>query len=480
MTKSVTTSKARKQSWFAPRQVYLRTSQGSSYVELSTPMQVSVAIGFGLVTLWLLGASYSAARHVMDQDSKATLLAKLESSQEKLVEMTEEAAKIPDLEAALDDANASVVEAQQRDETAALSAELAQTQKQLEKLRVELSKAKSEEASLQAKLEGLAKEGKTTNSQAAEEVASLHSQLEKAFIEIEDLETARDEADAKVAALKAANAENNDDAERNQTLLKAATEEIERLQKSIAEDSRAQDEQEAELLQEVDRLTAALDEEKAARTDLQQQADNMLAELKRRNDDSAKEEKLRVVAAAERHASAIAADLKEADLLATIEDLHAEVGSQERDTDNQIIDELKGKLAIAEAEIEKLLKNTLAKANDSEDVDVAAAAVPSTDDAGNAEEIERLETELSTAKGEIIKLNADVRAAKRRLAEQSETRVVTEAKPDNTAKLEQQLASTRSRMQQLNKALADAKLREVAIDLALISVVPSPSPPAPR
>ncbi|MGI9506882.1 MAG: hypothetical protein ACR2RE_27900, partial [Geminicoccaceae bacterium] len=71
-------------------------------------------------------------------------------------------------------------------------------------------------------------------------------------------------------------------------------------------------------------------------------------------------------------------------------------------------------------------------------------------------------------------------AAKERLAQQITAENGQVSKPDNSAKLEQQLASTRSRVQQLNKALADAKLREVAIDLALISVVPSPSPPAPR
>ncbi|MGI9450668.1 MAG: hypothetical protein ACR2QH_08550 [Geminicoccaceae bacterium] len=480
MIKPVATSKKRKQRWFAPRQVYLRTSQGSSYVELSTLMQVSVAIGFGLITLWLLGASYSAARHVMDQDAKDSLLAQLETSQEKLVEMTEEAAKIPELEAALDDARASIAEAQQRDETAALSAELAETQAQLESLREELSRSKSGEASLQAKLEALAKEGKTSNTQAAEEVASLHAQLEDAFIEIEDLEKARDEADARVAALNAENAEKNDNAERNQTLLKAATEEIERLQKSIAEDGRTQDAWETELRQELDRVTAELDDEKSARADLQQLADNMSAELEGRKDAIAEEEKLKVVAAAEHHANAIAADLKEADLLARIDDLRAQVGSQQEENENdQIVDELKGKLALAEAEIEKLLKNSLSRIDDKsdEDIDVAAAAVPNTDD---ADDVKRLETELSTAQSEIIKLNADVRAAKRRLAERTETQVATESKSDNTAKLEQQLASTRSRMQQLNKALADAKLREVAIDLALISVVPSPSPPAPR
>jgi len=578
MTKPATTPKKRKQPWFAPRQVYVRTGQGSSYVELSTMLQVCVAIGFGLIALWLLGASYSAARHAMDNGSNASLLAELETSQEKLVEITSEASKVPALEAALTDAKASIAEAQQLDETAAISAELGQTQSQLEEIRMQLSKSKSEEATLQAKLEALAAEGKTFNSQAAEEAASLHAQLEDAFIEIENLEKERDEADAKAAALTAENTEKDNNAERNQTLLSAATEEIERLQTSIASETSNRDDREAELGQEVDRLTSLLDEEKSAlseeksaRETLQQRADSLSAEierqsgelehqsaelerqsaeldhrsaeferqsaelerqsveferqsaeLERQSEDAAnlaEDKELEVAAAAERHVDAIAADLKEAELLATIDDLRSQVGSQnaveaQNESENSPdtnespdVKELKGKLALAEAEIEMLLKNMLSSANnqrdenagkdgDSErdqsllkaatdeierlqtsiinDEDKVAAAVPDT------EEVDRLETDLSTAKSEIIKLKSDVRAAKKRLAEKTETKVITESKPGNTAKLQQQLASTRSRMQQLNKALADAKLREVAIDLALISVVPSPSPPAPR
>ena len=98
---------------------------------------------------------------------------------------------------------------------------------------------------------------------------------------------------------------------------------------------------------------------------------------------------------------------------------------------------------------------------------------------GGVESAERLRSELLAARADIIKLEADVKAANQRLAEKAEADKGA-SRPDNSAKLEQQLASTRSRVQQLNKALADAKLREVAIDLALINVVPSPSPRAPR
>ncbi len=484
MTKPTTNPKQRRQPWFAPRQVYVRTGQGSSYVELSSMLQIGVAIGFGIIALWLLGASYSAAKHVMDKGSSASLLAELETSKEKLGELTAEASKIPSLEAALVDAKTSIAKAQQLDETAALSAELAQTQQQLEDLRMELSKSKSEEATLQAKLEALAAEGKTSDSQAAQEAVSLHTQLEDAFLEIEDLEKARDEADARVAALTAENAEKDDNAERNQTLLNAATDEIERLQESIADEARVKDGLETELKQELDRLTLALGEEKSAREDLQQRADRMSEELSRREQEAAEaaeEDEVDVAAAAERHAEAIAADLKEADLLATIDDLRSQISSQKESENNPDVEELKEKLAIAEAEIETLLKNTLSSVDNELEEDeksaVTAAIVPEAD---NAEEIDRLETELSTAKSEIIKLKSDVRAAKKRLAEQTEKKTVSGSKPDNTAKLQQQLASTRSRLQQTNKALADAKLREVAIDLALISVVPSPSPPAPR
>lgn len=483
MTTPMAPQKKRKKSWFAPRQVYLRTGQESSYVELSTKLQVSVAVGLGLVAIWLLGASYNAVSRIMDRGMNDQLVAELQSTQEKLTEITEEASKIPTLEADLADAETAVEKAQQTDATAALSAELVQTKSQLEELHTQLSKAKAEEATLLAKLEAQTAPGETPSDQPAEEASSLHAQLEDAFVEIENLQKARDEADAKAAALTAENAEKDNNADRSETLLKAATVEIERLQALITEADRAGKGQEAEQSQVIEQLTATLKEERAAGKERQERIESLTAELEQRNADVAANEELaeelQVAMDAERHADAIAAELKEAELLATIEGLRTQIDAGNDGKSGEDVDELKAKLAIAEAEIETILRNTLlgANKNDGEEAvaKTAAIAEPETE-----EDVKHLKSELSLAQSDIIKLRSDVRAAKKRLAEQADAQPISVSKPDNTVKLEQQLASTRSRMQQLNTALADAKLREVAVDLAIINVVPSPSPPAPR
>ena len=602
-----------KQPWFAPRQVYLRTGQESSYVELSTGLQVSVAIGFGLFALWLLSASYSAVMYALDDGSSAALTAELESSRAELASITEEAAKVEPLEQALSEAREAVSRAQQIDETAALSAELSQTRSQLETLRQDLSKAKAEEATLQALLEAQATQGEAVDSQLAEEAASLHAQLEEAFGQIQGLEQSRDEADARVAALTAEVAERDENVERSETLLKAATEEIERLQGVMVDSSNSDDQRTValeeevaslktdltdekasketlqldierltvaleenqevvtalederttnetlreridslsgdleaastelaakqqvtaelndqraanetlqekvetlsaeldlrgqvtaeldeakgsndELLQRIDILSAELeakqqvaaelDDQRAANETLQQRIDSLSAELDLKRADQSELAAFNAEADATRHAQAISAELREAELLATIDQLRAErdeAGADDYRKDNE---ELRAKLALAEVEIERMVRNTLALADRNDDAaalpNIAAAAAPERE--ADPEEIRRLKTELASAKSDIIKLKSDVGTAKKRLAEQVEGQTRSTSKPDNTAKLEQQLASTRSRMQQLNKALADAKLREVAIDLALINVVPSPSPRAPR
>jgi len=235
-----------------------------------------------------------------------------------------------------------------------------------------------------------------------------------------------------------------------------------------------------------------------AKENLEQRVGALSDELERQDSDAVDISKLQATADAEQHAAAIAAELNEADLLATIERLEAQIDArtdadetESTETENaadtgngdtdEAVDTLKAELALAESEIETILRNSLSdKSHKESDAAIAqtfAAAVPERDDSAEVKELER---ELSNAKSDIIKLRSDVRVAKERLAEQADARPVAEQQPDNSAKLEQQLASTRSRIQQLNKALADAKLREVAVDLALISVVPAPSPPAPR
>jgi len=184
------------------------------------------------------------------------------------------------------------------------------------------------------------------------------------------------------------------------------------------------------------------------------------------------------------HARSIEADLKEADLLAMIDDLRRELAAGPDTSaeagDNSELVALRQRVSIAEAEIEQLILAGL-KADDETAIVPISRPESSVDLAENERlRAELLATQADVTQADVIKLKADVKAAKERLAQQITVENGQVSKPDNSAKLEQQLASTRSRVQQLNKALADAKLREVAIDLALISVVPSPSPPAPR
>lgn len=478
MTKTVSPAKKKRRSWFAPRQVYLRTDQGSSYVELSTMLQIGVAIGFGLIALWLLGTSYSLVSNRLDKNSSATLLSKLATTEQELTELSEEASRVVPLEAALAEARSSLAEAQQIDQTAALSAELEQTQDQLEALRQELSESKATEAMLQAKLDAQVTAGATPSDQPAEEASSLHSQLEDAFVEIEELKRARDDADAQLAAVTAETKAKDDSDDRNESLLRAATQEIERLQSLIADTNETMIDLKATHQKEAGRLTALWQDEQTTKDELQERINRLEADLELQDDYATEREQLHVQADAERHTAAIATGLKEAELLETIEDLHAQINTRPNN-DNGEFDNVKTELAIAKAEIETLLKNTLSEADRDQEVvpEMSAAAVLKPESPG---EVKRLKSELASAQSNIIKLRSDVRAAKNRLAEKADVQATTTSTPDNSAKLEQQLASTRSRIQQLNKALADAKLREVAIDLALINIVPLPSPPAPR
>ncbi len=558
-------SSGRKHQWFARRQVYLRTGQESQYVELSPLLQMGVALGFGALALWLIGASYGAVSNYLSGDRQAALQVKL-SETERLLgetqrerdEALEDASRLADLGAELAEANASLADApssDEPDEAPALRAELEQTKKQLEDLHLRLSESKSDQAALQARFEAEVLATSDQSEKTAEEAASLHAQLEEAFGEVEALGQERDEVKAKLAALSEENVANEETTERNTALLKAATAEIERLQgvvtlaetqasertggyeatigkleeqlddavtardslesevadlkaeqetaigkleKQLGETVAARDSLESEVAdlraeQEtaIGKLEKQLDETVTARDGLEGQVIDLKAELDQvltanaeaSTTDAILDADAKAAADAAMHVESITAGLREADLLATIDDLKSELAANAvstKDTNNgslvndEEIAALRQRVVLAESEVERLILSGL---KGSDQPVAAPAPVEAT---GEAESIERLRSELLAANADIIKLKADVKAANQRLAEKAETNNGATSRPDNSAKLEQQLASTRSRVQQLNKALADAKLREVAIDLALINVVPSPSPPAPR
>ncbi|MGI9417290.1 MAG: hypothetical protein ACR2RA_05570 [Geminicoccaceae bacterium] len=477
--------------WFARRQVYLRAGQDSQYVELSPMLQIGVALGFGALALWLIGASYGAVNSYLGKNRESALLAKLGSTEQALedAERTRDAtvadaARIADLEAELVKARAAAADAAENEETLALTTELDQTRAQIEELHLRLSESKADHAALQARFEAEELTTSDDDAKTAEEAASLHAQLEEAFDEIATLQTERDAATAKLAAAEKEEAARDEATERNTALLKAATAEIERLQETVAAaETEAEDDarehkatlasleaERDELARKIDDLGAELETARTAMADAERsEADAEIAAVDAAFD-------------AEIQAQSITAGLKEADLLAQLEDLRFELAAVS--VKDEAVDDpaeengseigLRERVAIAEAELERLLLAGL-KADD----EPAAAPRPEAA-AEDPAETERLRQELLAAQADIIKLNADVRAAKQRLAEKPVNDGGQVSKPDNSAKLEQQLASTRSRVQQLNRALANAKLREVAIDLALINVVPAPSPPAPR
>lgn len=492
-------SAGRKGQWFARRQVYLRAGQDSQYVELSPLLQIGVALGFGALALWLIGASYGAVSNFLGEDKQVALVAQLNDAEQALGEAErardaalEDAARLVDLETELTEARAIIVEAKGAsndgtDRTPALQAELEQTKEQLEELHLRLSEEKSDQAALQARFEAEVLATSDQSEKIAEEAASLHAQLEEAFEEIASLGQERDEATAKIASLSEESRAKEETTERNTALLKAATAEIERLQEAVALAGTQSEEAAGEYEAKISKLEEQLGEIAEARNDLQGKVTDLDAKLEEAEKAiSEASETDRVLNAdaeasadAAMHAQSIAAGLAEADLLATIDDLQAELSSTTVDNansnalqgDDDAIAALRQRVTLAENEVERLILSGL-KA-DAEPGQAPAAS-------GNATSEERLRSELLAARADIIKLKADVKAAKQRLADTAEADNGVTSRPDNSAKLEQQLASSRSRVQQLNKALADAKLREVAIDLALISVVPSPSPPAPR
>jgi len=259
-------------------------------------------------------------------------------------------------------------------------------------------------------------------------------------------------------------------------LLKAATSEIELLQENI----QSADIETKEIIENheetVGKLQTELAEAVAARIEFEREVADLQVRIEEGGAIPAS-----VDAAVQ--AQSIEAGLKEADLLAMIDDLRAQLEAggaaatdDETPRESDEIQSLRQRLAAAKAEIERLILSGL-QANKAI---VPATTALATDITTEPEEADSLRAELLTAEADIIKLKADVKAAQQRLAQQSSRQLGPVVPRDNSEKLEQQLASTRTRVQQLNKALASARLREVAIDLALINVVPTPSPPAPR
>ncbi len=146
------------QELFADRQVYVRSGLTSRYVMLSRSLQISVAIGLGLVVLWLGLASYAAIAKHLETLAQGRELARLESITKTLRTTVEDsrstpaaspqAKVVPDLVAELSDARAARERAQTLADAAAgeadeLRHELALAHDQIRELKCDLARAEA-------------------------------------------------------------------------------------------------------------------------------------------------------------------------------------------------------------------------------------------------------------------------------------------------------------------------------------------------
>jgi hypothetical protein len=160
------------QELFAARQVYVRSGLSSRYVALSRSLQISVAIGLGVIVLWLGLASYATVAKHLEVIEQGRELARLESITKTLRTTVEEAQPTPgagrqaeaapDLVAELADAKAARDRAHtlaqvRADEATELRHELTLAQDQIRELKCDLVEAKADRpatADRVAKFEG--------------------------------------------------------------------------------------------------------------------------------------------------------------------------------------------------------------------------------------------------------------------------------------------------------------------------------------
>jgi chromosome segregation ATPase len=477
---------AAREGLFAPRQIYIRGDQGSHYVTLTKGLQIGVACAALLVLLGLVGIGTGFALKYVEAAGQRTVLNELAAANAELMANREEPSQIEELTRALAVAEATANSASEGGaRIEALQGELDLARQEIETLRGELSTARAEETALNARLETqeAALREQATSEAVGTEASQLHAQLEVAYEEVDELKAAN-------AALDRTLAEQNSASQTWEAKSSAAETEIERLNQTLQETRENLEDSRAEADIEILSLQADVAELTTARDHLRVQRDYLAGQLDRTEARVATLQADAAAASADHEAAAIATDLEQAALLSRIETLGEELEAAEAQAEalveaeaaassaGQDVGDLRLQLETARGEIDRL-KDEITSQAEAAPSPVAAADAAQIASAAGAGDVETLRTELANAQAEIIKLNANWRAARQRLADNHDTsQPATGAASD--ARLKQQLTDARQRLRQLDSALAEAKLREVAIELALVSVVPPPSPPAPR
>lgn len=468
---------------FAERQIFLRTGQTSQYVVLSRSLQWGVALSAVLLVAGIGLIGYSALTSHLAVHQQARQISQLRAQNERLAVDAEAAKRLPLMAATLEQSELAAVEARQQAESAVaevtdLMSEIKRAEAQIEDLRGRLSEAKAEQAALTARLEARGPDAAAGTAEVSPEVAGLQRQLEATFREVETLRLARDEAHRQVATSTAALQEQSRVADGERRKLDQAKAEIVKLRDQVGDAERAGAEARVAVAGELDALQRQVAELTEARNGLQAQIETLNGELGRRDAELARQagalrdaraeiEQLKhsvVEADAAKHAVAIAYDVAEAELQSKLEALAP--------------DGRANGVAMAVAHEQDLLGEARAGR-------VVDGAGQDAHGAADSQQVSRLQHDLAGARGEIAKLNAELRDARAELATDGADR--TPPRPaaahgvaGSASELQSELETAKARLVELNDALAEAKLREVAFELALVSVVPSPSPPAPR
>ena len=456
---------------FAERHIYLRSGPESRYVVVSSGLQAAVSVLFllGLVVLGV--ALYSSVDRHLEAAEQSREVARLQGINKSLLaaaetEGSEEepsaaAARLPELTARLEEAQAQQARAEQLTEAA--TAEAAELRRELDLALSRVDEAVTRVAALEAERDALMSQLNTQVAPAAGEATD--DRPDRALqAEVADLTAERATLQAELARVR----------EQGEQSLRAAEEEMRELRSEVDAAGGAREDQIdrlevriATLQAENERLSQAIDEVQSERHELETRLQE--AETSAAGDGGAEPaeiERLREqLARAEQRVAELEAAEEQEPGEGDVERLRAELVAAEQriaELQEQAADEgARPGLQRRPAVGDQILASDFEAGEATRDREVAAA--PGYQSA--AEAVAALRAELATA-SELIGQLAE--------AEQAG------APEESIADLRQQIENAGGRIQNLNDTLDRLRARDIALQQALATLAPVPPPPAPR
>lgn len=467
---------------FAERHVYLRSGRESSYVRISSGLQLAVTLLFLLALAALAATSYSSVASHLEAAERSREVARLQGVNKSLLaatdavrsgeELREPAAELPELTRRVEEAEASRARAEELAEAA--QAEADEIRRELALVREELQASSTQIASLEAEREALSTLLNTQTDGPDGEGEAESAALEA---EVADLAAERAALRAEIDQLRQSSGSTSDELETARSEIETLTEEIERGDRERADEIDALEVRIATLQAENERLNDALTEVRAERQDLASRVQEAQAPDEGSSD--ADGEAVQRLEAELEAANARIAELERPDDPAAIEP----GAGPSRDPDE--IARLEQALAEAErrvAELERSAGNapgtpSLQRRPAVGDELLASDFAPDDDERGvgsiaPAAGYESAQEAIAALEAEVTVANELAAALAEAGAEGGGT--------ERIAELRAQMETARGRIDELASTIAQLSRRDVALQQALITLAPLPPPPAPR